>query len=698
MSRQTLLIELGTTELPPKALKLLSEAFHREILNELVETELVASSDVDAAVAYATPRRLAIQVPNVLAAQADQLVEKRGPATKAAFDDNGDPTQAAQGFAKSCGVDVDQLQRLKTDKGEWLSYQVKQQGQAIDTLLGPIIDKALKKLPIPKRMRWGDGEAEFVRPVQWLVTLHADRVIDIEILGVNSGNLSRGHRFHSDEPVLISHADNYQTALLEHGNVIASFNERQQMIAEQLKQLSESIDGVVLDDPSLLDEVTGLVEYPTGIMGRFDQSFLEVPSECLISSMRDHQKYFHVYDKKGGALLPNFITISNIQSKQPERVVSGNERVLRARLADAEFFWQTDLKTPLETRLEKLGQVTFHAKLGSVQDKVDRLQALAARIAKMIGANIELAQRGAKLAKADLVSDMVGEFDELQGLMGRYYAQHDGENQTVADCIEQHYWPKFSGDKLPESVEAQSVALADRLDSLVGIYAAGEVPTGDKDPYALRRAALSILRILIEQSHPLGLAELVNASAQTYADTGDFTISSEVQTEIVGFIRGRLTAFYQSQGLATSTINSVMACEPDSPLDFENRVKAVSKFIQIDEANDLAAANKRISNILKKQTLDEAYKVDQALLVEKAEVELYQSLSVVEQASSALFDTGDYAGALQALSSLRNPVDAFFDQVMVMADDKDVQKNRLALLDQMRQLFLRVADISLLQN
>jgi glycyl-tRNA synthetase beta chain len=692
----TLLIELGTEELPPKALKKLSDAFTTELLNGLSEAQLIGDTNTNSASPFASPRRLALVVPNVIAAQPDQTIERRGPAVQAAFKEDGQATPAAIGFAKSCGVDVADLERLKTDKGEWLSYNLKQAGKSLTELLPEIMDQAIKRLPIPKRMRWGDGSAEFVRPVKWLIVMHGARVLPATILDVESGNTTRGHRFHSDGEIVINNADSYQQTLLEQGHVVADFAARQAMILEQVKAAAASVDGSIEDDQALLDEVTGLVEYPTAVIGNFDKSFLDVPQECLISSMRDHQKYFHVVDANG-KLMPHFITISNIESKNPDQVRSGNEKVLRARLSDAQFFWLTDQKIKLADRVELLSKVTFHAKLGSVLQKAQRLKQLAGSLASKMGGDSAVAERGALLAKADLVSDMVGEFDELQGVMGHYYADRDGEPSLVGECVEQHYWPKFAGDRLPVSAEAQAVALADRLDSLVGIYASGEVPTGDKDPYALRRASLSILRILIEQKHSFNLSDLVAESAAVYSGKQQIEIDSEAQAAIVGFIRGRLMAFYQSQNIATNTINAVLACEPDSPLDFEQRVKAVSSFGQVAEAADLAAANKRISNILKKQDGEVSSEVNESALTETAERELYSAIQGIETDCVTLFDNGEYQQGLEKLASLRTPVDNFFEQVMVMSDDLAEKNNRLALLKRMQSLFLRVADIALLQ-
>ncbi len=695
MTTHTLLIELGTEELPPKALKKLSAAFTAELLSGLKEAELVDQASIEQAQAYASPRRLALSVPNVVSAQPDQTTERRGPAVQAAFKDDGSATPAAMGFAKSCGVEVEQLQRLKTDKGEWLSYEVCEQGKTLSELVQVILEQAIKRLPIPKRMRWGSGDAEFVRPVKWLVVMHGSSVIPAIALGVASADRTRGHRFHSGGDITISHADSYEAELRETGHVIADFDERQAMIKQQVLESAEQVGGHIEDDQALLDEVTGLVEYPSPIIGHFEESFLDVPQECLVSSMRDHQKYFHIVNEDG-ALVPHFITISNIQSSNPKQVQEGNEKVLRARLSDAQFFWETDQKSRLEDRIDRLDNVTFHAKLGSMLLRTQRLQRLAGDFAEMMNADTDVAKRGALLAKADLVSDMVGEFDELQGIMGHYYADREGEAKLVGECIEQHYWPKFAGDHLPASNEAQAVALADRLDSFVGLYGAGERPTGDKDPYGLRRAALSVLRILIERGHEFSLPDLVSKSAKVYSDHQDLQIDDATQAEIVNFIRGRLTAFYQAQDIPTNTINAVLACEPDSPLDFDQRVKAVHAFSDRKEAANLAEANKRAGNILKKQSGELFGDVDTTVFSEVAEKALYAAITDIETDTIALFQAGNYEKGLEKLSSLRDPVAAFFKDVKVMADNDAEKRNRLALLKHMQSLFLRVADIALL--
>ena len=695
MSTSSLLIELGTEELPPKTLKKLHDAFAKEISERLLEANLVGPGD--ATRAFASPRRLAVLVPNVLAKQEDQNIERQGPAVKAAFDGDGKATPAATGFAKSCGVDVDDLNQVETEKGLRLAYTVKETGKALEELLDDILEQSIKRLPIAKRMRWGNGDAEFVRPVTWLLALHGEQVIPCSVLNIKSSNTSLGHRFHSDGEVLVSNADHYEQTLLDSGHVMADFCKRKEEILKLAEDAAKALGGHIQDDPDLLDEVTGLVEYPSVIVGDFDHAFLDVPQECLVSSMRDHQKYFHVLDKNG-KLMPHFITISNIQSSNPSQVKDGNEKVLRARLSDAQFFWESDQKVKLEERVPKLTSVMFHAKLGSLLDKTKRLELLTGKIAELFNSNVEQAQRGALLAKADLVSDMVGEFDELQGVMGHYYADRDGETKVVGECIEQHYWPKFAGDQLPVSLEAQSVALADKLDSLVGIYAAAGAPTGDKDPYGLRRGALSILRILIEKNHTLGLAELIALSASVYASQQNFDIDTETQADISDFIQGRLLPLYQNQNVATLPIKSVLAVTSDNPLDFHQRLMAIVAFSGAAEAHDLSAANKRIGNILKKQNTELSGEINLVELSEDAEIALHDALLAIEDECTQLFDQGDYQLGLSKLADLRTPIDAFFENVMVMSDKPAEQTNRLTLLKRLQALFLRVADISLLQQ
>ena len=696
----SLLIELGTEELPPKSLKALGQTFAKGVFNALCEQQLVASgqnhhdNDHRRYHWFAAPRRLAVLIPQVATAQPTQQEQRRGPAVKAAFSDDGSPTPAALGFAKSCGVEVDALERLKTDQGEWLLFQQTVAGKPASTLIQAAIEQANKQLPIAKRMRWGEGDAEFVRPVHWLMALHGASIVPVTLFGLTAGNQTRGHRFHSSADIRLNTADDYAAVMTQQAHIMADFDARQHTIHEQITALAKHVGGHVADDAALLDEVTALVEWPQALLGDIDPEFMAVPQECLVSSMRDHQKYFHVIDDNG-ALLPHFITVSNIVSKDPQRVRQGNERVLRARLSDARFFWETDKQQPLAERLPALDSVLFHVKLGSIGNKVQRISQLAAGIVESLGGDVTLAKRAAQLAKADLVTNMVGEFPELQGIMGRYYAANDNEPPAVGDAIEQHYWPRFAGDKLPVSTEAQAVALADKLDSLTGIFATGELPTGDRDPYGLRRAALGILRILIEQNQPLSLTQLVALAADAYT-AQDIHLDDQQQQQIVTFLLERLRAYYQAQGLPTDRINAVLACRPERPTDFDARLRAVNEFMQLDEATDLAAANKRIGNILKKSTLDGSATVDKALLEAGPEQQLAEAIETAEQQCLPLFDQGDYSTGLQRLATLRNTVDAYFDSVMVMVDDDALKNNRLRLLKQLQDLFLRVADISAL--
>jgi len=694
MTTNTFLIELGTEELPPKSLKKLGLAFKKSILDSLQEAQLTEQTDCDL---LAGPRRLAIVVPEVLSEQPEQLVERKGPSVQAAFKDDGSPTPAALGFAKSCGLEIDQLEKLKTDKGEWLYSKQKIAGQSIANIVQAIIDKAIKDLPIAKRMRWGDGDAEFVRPAHWLIAMHGDNVLPVNVLDKQASNKSQGHRFHKESDFSISSVDSYEKELEEKGYVMVNFDKRQSLIKQQVEALAQSVNGHIESDPDLLDEVTGLVEYPHALLGSIDQQFMSVPQESLVSSMRDHQKYFHIVDQLG-KLLPYFITVSNIDSKDQDRVKQGNERVLRARLSDAQFFWETDQKTDLESRLPALENVLYHIKLGSVFDKTQRLEQLSGEIARLISADETTAKRGGKLSKADLVSNMVGEFSDLQGIMGRYYADFAKEPPLVGECIEQHYWPKQSGGTLPISAEAQAVSLAEKLDTLVGIYGIGEIPTGDKDPYALRRAALGILRILIEKKQSLSLSTLVQSCANIYAKQ-DINIDAEIQQNIIGFIQDRYKAFYQTEGIAATHINAVLACQPDKPLDFDDRVRAVQDFADLPEAAELAAANKRISNILKKLSKDDLSRlsdINETLLSDDSEVTLFQAINNIQTDSTELFSKGKYAEGLKLLATLRDSVDGFFDNVMVMAEDPAIKNNRLSLLKQLQSLFLKVADISIL--
>lgn len=690
---QNLLIELGTEELPPKALKRLSKAFTASLSESLQSAGLIANNAKIQS--FAAPRRLAVLINDVADTQSDFKQNRKGPAVAAAFDNEGLATRAAQGFAKSCGVEVDALGREKTDQGEWLVFEQNIKGKTITECAQTALDEAIARLPIPKRMRWGDKSAEFVRPVHWLLALHGETILAITALELNAGRVSFGHRFHHPESIEIAHANDYAVAL-EKAYVIANYEARRDIISNQCRVLTGNSDGEAVLEATLLDEVTGLVEWPVSIIGSFDESFLDVPREALIASMMDHQKYFYLVDRER-KLLPNFITVSNISSSAPDKVLSGNERVLHARLSDAQFFWDQDKQQPLSSHSERLKKLLFHVKLGSMSDKTDRLVNISSQIGTLIGADAQLTARAAKLCKLDLLSNMVGEFASLQGTMGRYYALHDGEPLAVADTIEQHYWPKFAGDRLPQSSEALALAMADRLDALVGIFASGEKPSGVKDPYALRRAALGVLRMLIEKKLDLPLQTLLDITLDAYRKTSNGKISPDANTlnDLKRFIIDRLRAYYTGQGFEVNTFNAVAAVEPARVYDFDQRMHAVRDFFETEKAaaTALAAANKRIANILKKRGPDNA-QFDQQLLSEPAEKALAALLETLQKSTRTAFDQQQYAQGLAELAQLQIPVDAFFDDVRVMDDDEVIRNNRLSLLSALRNLFLQVADIS----
>ncbi len=682
------LVEIGTEELPPKALQKLAQALEHSITQSLAKHEL----SYDSIKAYATPRRLAVSIKNLEAKQADRTVERRGPALTAAFDADGNPTPACQGFAKSCGVSIDDLQQQTTDKGTWLAYSMAQQGKQTSELMPDILQQAIKQLPIPKRMRWGDFDTEFVRPVHWLVMLFDDTVVPANILGKDADRISHGHRFHASQPISIPHADDYE-ALLEQHFVIADFAKRQALIRQQIADAAKTVNGTAPVDAGLLDEVTALVEWPVALVAHFDKEFLSVPAEALISAMHGHQKCFHIQDDNG-ALLPYFITISNIESQDKQMVIMGNERVMRARLADAKFFYETDLKHPLTDQAQQLSHVLFQKQLGTLAEKTQRIQALAKYMAEQCNANSELVERAAYLCKADLMSDMVGEFPELQGIMGTYYAQHQGEADEVAQAIQEHYLPRYAGDTLPQTHSGSILAIADRIDTLVGIFGINQQPSGEKDPFALRRAALGVLRIIIETPLDLDLQALLRYATQLYADK---LSNNDVVDQCYDFIIERLKAWYQEQNINAVVFASVLAKRPSHPLDFQHRVAAVNEFMHLPQAQALAAANKRVSKLLIKeqqQHIDRALQDD--LFELPAEKELAHTIINKRQQLAPIFAKADYNTALQELASLQQPVDKFFEEVMVMVDDEKVRRNRLALLANLRDLFLEVADISLL--
>ncbi len=683
-----LLVEIGTEELPPKALMRLSEAFQRGMGDELAKAGIASQG----LTAYATPRRLAVLAHGLSERQADSEVQRRGPALAAAFDSEGQPTRAALGFARSCGVSVDQLAQIETEKGRWLAYRVVQPGRSTDSLVPSMVTAALAQLPIPKRMRWGDLSVEFVRPVHWVVLLFGDQVIDAEILGIRAGRVTRGHRFHRPGPLEIGHANGYAELLEEQGHVLAAFDQRRDVIRAQVAAKATELGGRAVIDPELLDEVTSLVEWPVALAGSFESRYLEIPAEALVATMKNHQKYFHLVDDQE-SLMAYFIAIANIDSRDMTQVRAGNERVIRPRLADAEFFWTQDRKQTLASRMDRLGEVVFQEKLGSLQDKSRRVAALAAKIAGLAGSDPALATRAAELSKCDLLTEMVGEFPELQGIAGRYYAAHDGESEEVAAAMDEQYLPRFAGDQLPSTATGRAVALADRLDTLVGIFGLGQSPTGDKDPFALRRAAVGVLRIMIEARLELDLADLLEAAAGAY----EIFEPAPVAAQVFDFMMERLRAYYQETGVAPDSFESVLATRPTRPLDFDRRARAVSRFRELPQAASLAAANKRIHNILKKAGGRPAPEPDPALLMDPAEKALASELQAVRRRVEPMLDAGGYSEALSQLADLREAVDRFFDEVLVMSDDERLRANRLALLNGVSQLFMRTADISRLQ-
>ncbi|MCN4144208.1 MAG: glycine--tRNA ligase subunit beta [Thiohalomonas sp.] len=688
--KKDLLIELGTEELPPKALKCLAQAFQNGVAKAFVDANL----SYKAIKVYATPRRLALLVTQLAVTQPDKSLERRGPALQAAFDDDGCPTKAAQGFAKSCHVEVEQLTKLETDKGAWLAYTLEEKGKQAAELIPAIFQAALDKLPIPKRMHWGELDALFVRPVHWAVILFGDEVIQADILSVKASNKTRGHRFHAPAFITLLVPADYEAQLKEKGMLIPDFDERQRLIRQQIIAAAEKAGGQAVIDADLLDEVTSMVEWPSVIVGEFEQHFLDVPAEVLISAMKKHQKYFYMLDDKQ-QLMPYFITISNVESSDPEQIKKGNERVIRPRLSDANFFWAQDKKNPLEDKLEPLKSVVFQNKLGSVYDKTLRVTELAEMIALSLNSNVTLAKRAARLAKCDLMSEMVNEFPDLQGIMGRYYALNDGEDNAVAIALDEQYMPRFSGDNTPASATGQVLAIAERIDTLMGIFAIGQIPSGDKDPFALRRAALGLLRTIIENKLVLDIPEILKKSATLFPSE---VHADNVCNAVYQFILDRLKGYFADQSISSDVFDSVTALTPAEPYDLACRIDAVNQFKQLDAADSLAAANKRITNILKKLKGDIPTDINSDLFAEDAEKQLAEQLTAVSARVEPLLAQALYTDALTELSELRDVVDQFFDDVMVMADDEALKNNRIALLGQLQGQFMQVADLSLLQE
>ena len=688
MTTQNFLVEIGTEELPPKALKTLATSFADNVEAELNQAGLT----FDKIEWFAAPRRLAVKVLNLATQQPSKEIEKRGPAVSAAFDAEGKPTKAAEGWARGCGITVEQAERIATDKGEWLVHRAKIEGQPTKNLLNDIVANALAKLPIPKPMRWADKTVQFIRPVHTVTMLLGDELIEGEILGVASARTIRGHRFLGEKEFEIQHADQYPQLLREKGSVVADFNERKAEILAKSQAKATALGGVADIEESLLEEVTSLVEYPNVLAAKFEERFLAVPAEALVYTMKGDQKYFPIYDKDG-KLLPHFIFVSNINPEDPTAIIEGNEKVVRPRLTDAEFFFKTDLKQKLVDRLPRLETVLFQQQLGTLKDKTDRIEQLAGEIAKQIGADEAKAKRAGLLSKCDLMTNMVFEFTDTQGVMGMHYARHDGEDEEVAVALNEQYMPRFAGDELPKSLVASAVALADKFDTLTGIFGIGQAPKGSADPFALRRAALGALRIIVEKNLPLDLEDLVKKSTALF---GDKLTNQNVVADVVDFMLGRFRAWYQDEGIAVDVIQAVLARRPTRPADFDARVRAVSHFRTLDSAEALAAANKRVANILAKAEGDIGA-VDVALCIEPAEQVLAQSVLSLAKEVQPLIAQGEYTAVLDKLAGLRQPVDNFFDNVMVNADDAKLRQNRLAILNTLQGLFLQVADISLLQ-
>ena len=694
----TILFELGCEELPPKSLKPLRDALQASVTEQLNEADI----NFDSIKAFAAPRRLAIQIEGISDKQPDRSEQKRGPAIKAAFDSDGNPTRAAMGFAKGLGIDASELITINTDKGDYVGYEQIIQGQATTELLPTIFQTALDNLPIAKRMRSGASRNEFVRPVQWAVLMQDDVVIDATIQGHQTGKQTRGHRFHSPDYHEITHANDYEQ-LLDDLKVVADFDKRQTLIKNQVKTLADEVNADPIVPQDLLDEVTALVDFPIALRANFEPRFLQVPQEALISTMQADQKYFCLTDK-AGKLQPYFIFITNIESKDPNQIIEGNEKVVRPRLADAEFFFLQDQKQPLFALTESLKTRVFQDKLGTIWEKSERIAKLAAFIATLMqqqgrDINVDETVRAAILSKADLASSLVGEYPELQGIAGTYYARLNDEPEAVAASLQEQYLPKFSGDVLPQTPIGICLALADRLDTLVGIFAIDQAPTGSKDPFSLRRSAIGILRILIEKQLPINLVALVEQAIKGYSTSEGSKIAKmgDTFTQVMAFLNSRYRAMYTEQGVSVDTIQAVQAINPHMPLDFDQRIRAVQTFSELPQAEKLADSNKRVANILAKSEVSVADTVDEALLSEPAEQTLYQAVQQAQTAVKPLLETADYTQVLQTLVSLDAPLSDFFADVMVNSEDAALKNNRLALLKQVRALFLTVADISELQ-
>ncbi|WP_394227290.1 glycine--tRNA ligase subunit beta [Pseudoalteromonas spongiae] len=683
------LIELGTEELPPTQLRTLAESFASNFEAELKAAEL----SHEGVKWFAAPRRLALKVAALAESQSDKVVEKRGPAISVAFDEDGNATKAAQGWARGNGITVEQADRLKTEKGEWLLFKQEVKGKATSEIIVELAAQALAKLPIAKPMRWGNKTTQFIRPVKTLTMLMGNELVAGEILGVASDRTIRGHRFMGEQEFTIDSAEQYPAILEERGKVMADYEARKAIILADAQKAAQAVGGIADLEDDLVEEVTSLVEWPVVLTAKFEEEFLKVPSEALVYTMKGDQKYFPVYDENK-KLLPNFIFVSNIESKEPRYVIEGNEKVVRPRLADAEFFFNTDRKRPLIDRLPELDQAIFQKQLGTIKDKTDRITELAGYIAEQIEADVEKSKRAGLLAKCDLMTSMVFEFTDTQGVMGMHYATHDGEDAEVAKALYEQYMPRFAGDELPSTGVSAAVAMADKLDTIVGIFGIGQAPKGS-DPFALRRASLGVLRIIVEKGYNLDLVDLIAKAKSLF---GDKLSNDNVESDVIDFMLGRFRAWYQDEGFSVDIIQAVLARRPTKPADFDQRVKAVSHFRELDAAEALAAANKRVGNILAKNEAELAETVNESLLAEDAEKQLAEKIAHYQVELAPAFAVHDYQTILASLADLREVVDTFFDNVMVMADDEAVKLNRLTMLSQLRSLFLQVADISLLQK
>lgn len=687
MKTRNLLLEIGVEELPTQSLLPLATALEKNLNNKLKSANIVAGKSH----AYVTPRRLAVLVTEVAETQSNQIIERQGPAEASAFDNNGTPTLACIGFAKSCGVTTEQLEIRETPKGKRVYCRIEKSGELTFSLLTEIMHETIDELPVSKPMRWGKGDASFVRPVHWILALFGNEIVALNRYDQQSSNKTYGHRFHSPQAIEITEPKNYASILEKHF-VIADFEERKKRIITQIKQQEAHYDMKVVIDNSLLDEVNSLVEWPVALIGKYDKNFLKIPAEVLITSMKTHQKCFPVTDNDH-KLQPFFLMVSNLNSKDPNVVITGNERVIRARLSDADFFFNSDLAKPLSYFNEKLKEVVFQKGLGTLNEKIDRLTKISSAIAKKLNQNEKETARAASISKFDLMSDMVDEFPELQGVIGRYYALGAKEPESIANSVKEHYYPRFSGDRLPRDNLSCIIALADRLDLICGIFGINKIPSGEKDPYALRRAAQGIIRILIEKELPLDLMELIALSVKSYNKQ---LPNRETVNQVFQFIMERMRFWYLEAGTHADIFSAVNAKNLSTPLDFHHRLEAVKSFQSLSEAKALSAANKRVNNLLKKSSLNNSIIIDKTLFESDSEHQLAKMIDQKSREINLLYHKKNYAKTLSELALFKDPVDDFFKNVMVMVDDKAIRNNRLCLLKKLHSLLTQVADISCL--